>query len=515
MVFHICWLIFFAILNFFIVRYISKYYRNFSLILCAIAAFVVILFLFRSFSAQLASITERNLQFIAIVIFAIQFFLFLWVAKITLIKPFNDTASIWFSAADVVETGKVSTTIDEYTGCSWSTNTSNHDYLLIYPNSQFLVACLIPFCRFLFSVLGINLRSNVGYYCASVLNICLILLSELFLFLASKKSRGNSCAFLSMILCFFFFPYYLHAFKLYSDTMSMPLVSLAIYLMICGEKNQKPISVLLCYLGVGLSIGIGILIKGSVVVLAVACIIYLIVRQRSLKESAVQAAALLVGIAAIYALWAIYSANISWLDKTNADKFELPVTHWIMMASTNDGGFSQEELDYTMQFDTLAAKKEATKSVFTSRVKEYGLIGYLKFCLRKITTGMADGLYFQKVHLSSLKNTPSYRFLNPKGRTWAVLSDYCIVFTQLFYYAFLISGFLGIHKDNGIMFLFNICMFGIILFFTLWEFKSRYLLDYTPMFILNLSLVMDSLSERFVQQRFSNRDRPRLHRFPR
>lgn len=39
-------------------------------------------------------------------------------------------------------------------------------------------------------------------------------------------------------------------------------------------------------------------------------------------------------------------------DKVEAERWEFPPTHWIMMALNNTGGYVQEDVDYTKSFDT-------------------------------------------------------------------------------------------------------------------------------------------------------------------
>ena len=72
--------------------------------------------------------------------------------------------------------------------------------------------------------------------------------------------------------------------------------------------------------------------------------------------------------------------------------------------------------------------------------------------------------------------------------------QYLKAYTYMLYAGCLISALINAVKGRvDTAFCINLCFFGLILFFSFWEFKSRYLMNYTPMFIMGYVLTMDDL----------------------
>lgn len=494
-IFHICWTVFFGLL--FMIVFSRLQIRS-ALKTLPFVAFFVLLLCFGRLRDGLNSMTDRGFRTVVISFVVLEAALFFAFAREMCVMPFTDTGIIWFSAADIAETGSLSPIFDEYCNLVGA-HSSRLEYFLIYPNSRFLVSFLLPYCRLLINVFGLNLRSTAGYLASAVLNIIFILLTELILVFSARKIGGKSCGILMCLFCLPFFPYCIHAFKLYSDTMSMPFVALTVYLVISAEAAESRSQACHLLLLAGISAGLGFLLKGSVIVLGVAVLLYLLFGGIDRSRKLVGIAAFVAALASVCLFWAIRSERLPWLDTAESDRYEMPAIHWIMMASEGDGGFSLDDYEYSQSFDTLEKRKAADWSEYQRRVQNWGIAGYLQFCAEKIAAALSDGLYYQRNHLDYLKEIRLYHFLCSHP-----LESFCDLFVCLFYIGFLLSGCLGIHKDNGILFLCNICFFGVILFFSLWECKSRYLLNYTPVFLLSTVLV----TERFSSPRCKLQPKP-------
>lgn len=412
-----------------------------------------------------------------------------------LIPPFNDSGTIWFSVADIVENGVISDQIDGYTSCAWSTNTSNHDYFLVYPNSRFLVAFLLPFARFMHGVMGLSLRSEDAYFALVILNTVFVAIAILFASLTARRERGTAAALCVLLISLVFLPYYMNAYKLYSDTMSMPFVALSIWLISRGNHSaQRGKKLLYCFFA-GISLAMGILLKGSVAVLFVAAVIYLLVKEKKIGTALPGIAVMLLGVLLITQGWAVKADRLSWLDTAEKDRYELPVMHWIMMASHGDGSFHQEDLEYSMSFESLEERKTAALETYLARVKDYGPGAYLRFLTEKTAMTFSDGTYSQMQHLNLFTDTPIGEIVSVSGKYYGEMKfiTFCII--CFLYVLILASAVINTRRDCSLMLLMNVCFFGLVLFFALWESKSRYLLNFTIMFILMAALSLDELAE--------------------
>lgn len=356
-----------------------------------------------------------------------------------------------------------------------------------------MVSFLLPFGFFLGRVLGMDLRSDTAYACLGILNSCFILLGIGSAVLAAKREKGDRAALLMLVGSLLFLPYYLNAYKLYSDPMSMTFVGLTIWLTIEADHAQKKTGLL--RLLAGLSAGIGILLKGSVLILTVAAVIYLAVRLDTWRKRGKEIGCVLLGVLLVTQAWAIRSEDLPWLDTSRSDRYELPFMHWVMMASHKDGGFVQEDLDYSLSFETLTEKKAATKDRYIRNVKEQGLVGYMKFIVVKTVNTFSDGMYSQQDHLDQFRERAIGRWISSDGPYHVCVKLYTSVALGFLYLAVAVSAILGSRRKTGAPLFFHICMFGLILFFALWESKSRYLFNFTPVFLLTAALTIDELSE--------------------
>lgn len=485
-VFYGCWFSFFLL---FCLAILKSFYNPVICIFLGSVLYIDVLFLYRRFKDRLDTMGKGSFRALAGGLFLLLFAGLLITARGMLCQPLSDAGTIWFSAADVVENGMISQTIDAYAITSWSTGTSNHDYFLIYPNSVFLVQMLIPFCRMLRTGFGVDLRSMGAFYLASIYNACFILLSVFFGFLALKREKGKAGSVLFLLFCVCFIPFYLNAFRLYSDTMSMPFLVLAIWL--CVEAEHRSGRKGMLFLFAGAAIGFGMLIKGSTVILAVGMLIYILVRD--FKKGICRAVCLLVGILFVTQMWSIYSAKLPWLDKTESDRYEFPLIHWVMMASHSDGGYCQEDVDYSLSFDTLEQRKAADWAVFKSRVQKKGVAGCLKHLVKKAGATWTDGLFSQTNYLAHFENRIIGTVISPGGRLFGMLKTVSASFLWVVYLSILCSAWIRRNGPPDLTLLLHVCILGLILFFSLWETKSRYLVNYTPMMLMLSAASTDDL----------------------
>lgn len=488
--FHICWFVFFFLLCIVMCGYVEHIW--FCLLMSAVL-FLTVLFLVSKYRNLINGVSTKLFRQIFIGILLLMLLGMLLAGRAMLLTPSGDSGTIWFSVADVVENGSISKAIDGYTPCAGQTHTSNHDYFLVYPNSRFMVQFLLPYARFL-DLLGIDLRGKTAVMCGAALNGALMVLGVAFAALAARKEKGNAAALLMLLGGALFLPYYLNIFKVYSDTLSVPFVGLAIWLYVEAEHAEKR-SGLLQFLS-GTAASVGALIKGNVWVLVVAALICIALKKKNWKLRVKEILCMLLAVVMVSQLWAFRSERLPWLDTTESDRYEMPLMHWVMMSSRGHGGFDQNDLNYSLSLESVDARKEAAKEHYFGRVRQAGVGGYAAFLLKKVSTTFSDGLYVQENHLAFFADRKIGALVSPTEPGFVIVKTYTSVTLCFVYLAILASAFLNARRRYSVELLFHVCMFGLILFFALWEAKPRYLLNFTPMFLLMTSLALDDLAAR-------------------
>ncbi|WP_121613423.1 hypothetical protein [Mesobacillus foraminis] len=479
--FHILGFIFWAL----IVINTTKNFQNRLFILFSAATIVLILLiLFTISKTKINKLTNMQMYLILVFFVTLMFLGMAYTAYAMISTPLNDLGTVYNSIKEILEDGHIGRQINQYTSCGWSTHTSNNDYFVIYPNNQFILFFLLCYYRLL-SLVGICVDSNLGNYMGCILNVFMISTSIVFGFFLCKKLWNNSGALMYLIFSFFFLPYYINSFRFYTDTLSLPFVVSSIFLFIkfreASSKKEK--FIYSCLTGGILSFGI--LLKGSIYILLTAIIIYWILTIKN-RQQVILLGIMLITCGSINFMWHQYIDYSGWIDNSAKNKLELPVTHWIMMASTGDGGFRQEDLDYTLSFPDKSAKKEATIEKTLERIRSKGIKEYLNFELMKIGISLADGKFAQNMHLSWYKKKSwIHDYVLEDGLHYKTFYNYTTIFIVALYLLIFLSFLFEIpKKEIGHGFFINLCMIGFLLFFMLWEVKSRYFLNYTPIYFM-------------------------------
>ena len=406
----------------------------------------------------------------------------------------SDLGIVARSAWEIVTEGKVNTV---HTGLEIQEGYmgfSNNDYFVRYPNNIPILAILAVYYKFL-SLFGITTNDLASNQLSIILNVAVIMASVFFNIQSAKNIFGQKGSVICTVISALFLPYYINACRFYTDTMSMIFVSLTVWLYTSEDKRFR--SVYIKYALMGLTIGIGTLIKGSIIIMLVAVFIHLIIRGiKNIRFALVTALVIL----SLNTAWGAYINNCSWIDLSESDKYEFPVVHWLMMGlnTTDMGEYSHDDYEFTDSYTPKAAKTEADLDMLAYRLGSFASLSELgSFYLEKSAPTWCDGLYMQEIHVNwGLEKGGIYEALS-NGRPYNPLFNvYTVIFTLCLNIFAAIGGLSALKKpeaDNG-MFL-RLIMLGTILFFMMWETKSRYILNFTPVFILAAIYGLQTLHE--------------------
>lgn len=398
-------------------------------------------------------------------------------------RPSNDLGTIYQSAWEIANNGKINTV---YTGLEehrWFFESSNNDYFVRYHNNIPLLAILAVYYKGL-SFFGLNAADLMSNYMSVLLNIAAIMATVVFGMRAAKNLLGQKGMVVYLTMSVLFVPYYINACRFYTDTMSMPFVALTLWLCTIDDRTLK--RPWIKYLIMSISLAVGALVKGSVMVMFVAVLIYLILRKlRNIRYVLL----MLVIVAGINGAWGHYIENCSWIDMSNNNALEFPLTHYFMMGINREtnGNYAQADFEYTEQYNTKAAKQRANIDKIKQRIVNFGTLGELsEFEFGKAADTWFDGQYMQNEHIAwGIKKGGIYDGLITGRKYNNLFKIYIQLFTFTMHVFAAAGALLSIKrpKADGAMFL-RLIMLGVLFFFMLWESKSRYLLNFTPVFML-------------------------------
>lgn len=449
-----CWLIIMVLVSF-----------NESKKICILAAFfLLILFVavavFRKFTPSIWK--NGNIWLAGACVLFIIITLGLLCAGLALrVYPSWDFGSVYLGAVELAEDGAFS-------------GQSNW-YFTTYPNN-------VAVCMFLAGIFKL-----FGGFCNYItlgvlLNIFLLVLGLIFLFLLVCHLYGRRFGFLAILFCAVFAPFYMHAPIFYTDTFALPFVTGA---FLSYQLRKKDVRFMVLTAAV---LALGYKIKGSLGVIVVALLIHIWLQKEKLKVHVIQSLLLVVPFLLTTTFLTALPRQLSFLDTTEASKNEFPIEHWLAMGLVGNGGYSSDVYWITASTEGKEAKKEVDRGFIREKLGEYGARGMRQHLQTKILFTWGDGVYFapEKLKREPLQESPLHTWVLYDGANYGKTYQYCSAVHWLLLFGVLLSvlcNFLerGEGREAQAM---QIALFGLFLFLLIWETRSRYLVNFVPVFIL-------------------------------
>ncbi|MCI8597327.1 MAG: hypothetical protein HFJ10_02630 [Lachnospiraceae bacterium] len=383
------------------------------------------------------------------------------------VYPGWDFGSVYQGAIEIVENGALSE------DSNW--------YFTTYPNN-------VAVCLFLAGVFklfgGICPYITLGV----IVNVVLLMAGMVFFFLLVRRLYGFPRAFLALVLCALFLPFYMHAPIFYTDTFALPFVTGTFLLYELRKKDCRFL------LPAAFVLGMGYKMKGSLGVILVALLIHIWLQKDSFKEYVKKSAMLIVPFLLTVTLLTIVPRNILIKNPADVERNEFPVEHWLAMGLEGSGGYNFDVYFMTAAVEGKEAKKAVDREFIQKKLKEYGVSGMIAHLKDKIIITWGDGVYFapEKLMREPVKESKLHSWVLYDGVNYEKTYKYCNAVQFLLLGGILLSLLRNLLEKGSQreMIAFQLAVFGVFLFLLLWETRSRYLVNFVPVFIL---LGMDGL----------------------
>ncbi len=448
-------------------------------------------------------INAKKLKIFSLTALLLMIFLLCYVGWQTLSVLGTDLGQVYYSAWDIVETGRLNTEITGTEVISSIFTSSNNDYFVRYQTNMPILLILASFYKAV-SLLGLTAGDLLSNYAGVLLNAVFITVSVIFGAFSAKNIFGKRGFAAYILMSVLFVPYYVHVNRFYTDTISMPFTALAFYIYTCPDNRFK--SKYIKYILAGIAIGVGSVIKGSLFVIIVAAAIHLLLMSvKNLRYVLIVFAAVI----AVSASWGIYTKNCSWIDMSENETIEFPLTHWIMMGLNRDamGGYVQSDMEFTQSFNTKKEKQKENVDEIRKRLGEFNSIGdFADYEFSKAALTWGDGQYMQSAHIQwGLNQDGIYKWIVASREYYPIYNIYILIYNFCMYIFAVAGGALNLKRsktDYG-MFL-RLTMLGVMFFFMMWESKSRYILNFTPVFMIAAICGLEEIRKLFLQKNTVN-----------
>ena len=151
----------------------------------------------------------------------------------------------------------------------------SYNYFAIYPNNIFLFLIYKIYYKMIFFITG---SADIIYI--ELLNVAAIFISIIFLYLIAVKLWGSHMGLLTGIICLFFASFYTYTAYYYTDSFSLPFVTISIYLYLCAVNSKKEISKYLLLIGAGIILALGFKLKATIAIILAVIVIHLFLNQK-------------------------------------------------------------------------------------------------------------------------------------------------------------------------------------------------------------------------------------------
>lgn len=376
------------------------------------------------------------------------------------------------------------------------------EYFQFFPNNIMLFVLEVIFIK-IGSIFYIN-----AIYSVYIMNIVFIDMALLLLYLTIRKISNSKNAMFGLILTLFFLSLFLYTPIIYSDTMTLFIPVGFVYLFSLKD-DKKVISKrnIMIFILIGILLFLGKELKITSLIIFIALIIgYFIVKFKLIKFVNIG-----ISLSVLIICELLFKITI-----VNNDKFQfqvndygsVPVTHWVMMGvedidvdnsgRNSYGGYNEADYKLTESFksgkDAIRFNLNETKN----RISKMGINGYTDYLVRKSINTWTDGYYFSNLKLSINSNHQDsflYKLLLVNSKSTEIFRAISQGIQYAFVIILLVSCILKVKLYKNFDYL-KLAVIGLVIFFLLWENRSRYIFNYIPIFILIIVDFYNNLKEK-------------------
>ena len=341
---------------------------------------------------------------------------------------------------------------------------------------------------------------------ATLVNAFMVGFSILLIYLCLRKLLDKKKAYFGLIISLFFVPLFTYIPIFYTDTLSMPFIMLILYLYLSLDKEKTLtkkntmffiLILLLAYLGSK--------IKGTTWVIFIAIFIHFMFT-RNWKSTLAVFIAILLFIPSASLIWQksiIENKNFSIVEN---DYGSIPWTHYLMMGVQKKdehineirciGGYNYKDVETTLFFKTSAESKKYNLEEYVRRVKEYGFIGYLDYLTRKAVNAWGEGSFFTNYVYQFDYKAPNTFKKEIRGINTNELLYFEQGVMEAMLFIFSSYGLVMFCKKKKISYktIIPLSIYGMFIVLLFWENRSRYLVNYIPLFIMLITLFYSQIT---------------------
>ena len=356
---------------------------------------------------------------------------------------------------------------------------TKYDYFLWFPNNSPLYNIFVLIFRG-FALFGIeNTQLALNIVNGLILLITAFVTERAATVFAGEKFTANG-----MILCLLLCPFSLYTVITYTDTFSMLFLALALYFYVCvlRQKGNEYVNLVLF----SLFTAIGASLKVSVLILAIAAVIDICIRHSRIRKTAVSLALVIAIAFGGFATMKHAHEHSLFLPEYDYD-YTIPHSHWVMMGLNGLGSYNDDDYqNITLAQPDKASRQQANIEEIIRRVEEKGPGGMAEHIANKISFIYSDGTFgaCYKLDRAVVRPNGLHEYIIYLGSRFSYLGYFSLALFLAMLIVISFGVFNAIRKKDTQAVMPALSLIGVTLFLILWEARSRYILNFLPIFVL-------------------------------
>lgn len=377
---------------------------------------------------------------------------------------------------------------------------TNTFYLSQFPNNIMMTIIDVILLKGM-SVLGVkDFITGITIVTAFV-----IFMSIFISFFIIKKVYNRKKALTFLLIAFFTTPLYLYAAEYYTDTFSMIIPVLLLYIWIYMEDEHPLWRRIFTDIIFSIILFVGIKLKLTSAFVVIAILFYEIICGKC--KRVIKKMIIIIPVIVLLLITFNFVVVDKLAPKDERNLNEVPKEHWIMMGMNGVGNFSYSEYGYTNapENKTFEQKKRADIIKIKERIVTRTANEHIKNLSGKLFFAWHDGTYWAP---DVLRREPcNKKILHEYILEGGKYSDYYKYIPQVMHFSLLFFIFVNIctiikRKDKeskDIIML--VTIFGVMLFLLIWENRSRYLVNILPLMLMSQLNGIEYITNKFFYKK--------------
>jgi len=311
-----------------------------------------------------------------------------------------------------------------YGGLEWALTgdfQSYHKYFATFPHN--LPTLLIFRC--LFGVY-IFLGGNDYYAVAVVLAVLLLQVSVYAIYDTVRRLIDVRAGIMALFIIAIYLPFYTMGAVFYTDVLSLPFIAIAINLYLRIKTAESFKFKLIYAILFGVIVGIGTLIKTTVIIIFIACLIDWVLNNKDWKFLNIKSNILLFGASTliIIVIMAPYTIYINSLYADQLFQHRIPTVASIYVGLTEEAGgaYTWEAARNYYSLENVDVRTEEVKRLINNQLEDFGFVGLIRHLGVKLGVAFKSGTFDQAwlIGAGPEHSTVLHETLLPTGRYFPI-----------------------------------------------------------------------------------------------